>query len=100
MWRRFAAFAAAASLAACGASRSDGSLPSGAKAGPAGIAGGIDLATCNRCHGGAVNAAPPRGLHGETETSDVAVGAHQSHLVNLATRAPLACDECHLVPAK
>ena len=54
---------------------------------------------CTRCHGTpGVNAAPPNAVSGATSTSDVRVGAHQAHLVDLATRAPLTCNECHLVP--
>ncbi len=66
---------------------------------------------CSSCHGdgtraGATGAdpkqtaAPPVGVHGETATSSVAVGAHQAHL-NKAdlTAAPLQCNACHAVPS-
>jgi predicted CxxxxCH...CXXCH cytochrome family protein len=54
---------------------------------------------CMRCHGGASgNAAPPRSVRGETDTSVPAVGAHQAHLVAGNLRGPIACDECHKVP--
>ena len=53
--------------------------------------------TCSGCHGSADNAAPPRGVHGETERSSLAVGAHQAHLHSTIS-APIACSECHVVP--
>jgi predicted CxxxxCH...CXXCH cytochrome family protein len=56
-------------------------------------------ATCNGCHGNGINAAPPVDLAGESDPARVSVGAHQSHLLapdGLA--APVACDQCHLVP--
>ncbi len=75
--------------------------------------GGIDIAggrhingvvdtsdlPCNGCHGGADNAAPPRSTIGAGATSDLAVGAHQSHLSGSAMFAPVSCDACHLVPS-
>jgi len=66
------------------------------------IDGAIDVGsgsgTCTGCHGQGSSAAPPRGLHGETERSSLAVGAHTAHLVAGQLRAPIACSECHLVP--
>src|SRR5262249_34627596 len=53
---------------------------------------------CTRCHGNAESPAPPRGLHGETATSTLAVGAHRAHLVAGTVRGPIACSECHVVP--
>ena len=35
---------------------------------------------CQTCHGDAENSAPPRGLLGQTSTSEIVVGAHQAHL--------------------
>jgi predicted CxxxxCH...CXXCH cytochrome family protein len=60
-----------------------------------------ELATCTQCHGDAAqqNAAPPRGVNGATDTTDPAVGAHQSHLVAGHFRGPVACQDCHVVPA-
>jgi predicted CxxxxCH...CXXCH cytochrome family protein len=38
-------------------------------------------------------------LHGETSTSQLAVGAHQGHLTAAAgISAPVACSACHVVP--
>jgi len=53
---------------------------------------------CGSCHGSAGNFAPPKGTHGETATSDLAVGAHQTHLQPSAIGAAVPCAECHLVP--
>jgi predicted CxxxxCH...CXXCH cytochrome family protein len=55
-------------------------------------------ASCSSCHGSPDNPAPPKGVNGETATTDVAVGAHQSHLKGSAIRGPLDCSECHPVP--
>ncbi|MCA9674074.1 MAG: CxxxxCH/CxxCH domain-containing protein [Myxococcales bacterium] len=56
---------------------------------------------CTGCHGDvAVGPAPPRALDGSRATTVVAVGAHQSHLLAPhGLRGPMACTECHLVPA-
>ncbi|HEU0035834.1 MAG TPA: CxxxxCH/CxxCH domain-containing protein [Kofleriaceae bacterium] len=57
-------------------------------------------ASCSSCHGDATSAAPPRGLHGETVTTQLAVGAHRAHLDGTSRlRGPIACNECHVVPA-
>jgi predicted CxxxxCH...CXXCH cytochrome family protein len=54
---------------------------------------------CGGCHGGD-SGAPPPDLSGETSTEAVTVGAHQSHLAAThGLRGPLACGDCHLVPA-
>jgi predicted CxxxxCH...CXXCH cytochrome family protein len=58
--------------------------------------------SCTTCHGDPerqANApAPPRGIHGETDTASLAVGAHQAHLRGGALARPGACDACHPVP--
>ena len=55
---------------------------------------------CTGCHGGPAGPAPPRGLAGETLPAALAVGAHRAHLeAPSQLRAPIACTECHLVPA-
>jgi predicted CxxxxCH...CXXCH cytochrome family protein len=63
--------------------------------------GTLDVASaCNGCHGGAGGPAPPRGVDGDTAPSSLAVGAHRSHLEAPGRlRAPIACAECHEVPA-
>lgn len=81
---RLLALAATALLCACGSARD--------------VADGQPL--CQRCHGGeSGNAAPPRSVGGASATTEVAVGAHQAHLVAGRLRGPIACAECHVVPA-
>ncbi|HEY7724121.1 MAG TPA: CxxxxCH/CxxCH domain-containing protein, partial [Anaeromyxobacteraceae bacterium] len=76
------------------------------------VDGNVDLSLgCTSCHGdparargagqdAAVAAAPPLGAAGETSTSTRAVGAHLPHLQKTTFRAaPLACADCHVVPA-
>jgi len=54
---------------------------------------------CTVCHGG-LNPAPPKDLSGNTSESSPAVGAHQAHLIaRNALATPVACNECHIVPA-
>ncbi len=56
--------------------------------------------TCSACHGDASSPAPPRDLAGHTTTAAIGVGAHRSHLQALdGLRGPIACGDCHLVPA-
>lgn len=55
---------------------------------------------CTGCHGSAGDPAPPRDLSGDELTAALGVGAHQSHLdATLRLRGPLACGDCHAVPA-
>jgi predicted CxxxxCH...CXXCH cytochrome family protein len=66
-----------------------------------GVADVVPL-TCTSCHGEegrAHAAAPPTGAHGETATTSRAVGAHQRHLSGGSIGRPVACAECHPVPA-
>ncbi|ABS26026.1 cytochrome C family protein [Anaeromyxobacter sp. Fw109-5] len=71
------------------------------------IDGTVDVKalTCTSCHGDSARAgtdtlksAPPIGTHGETATTQRAVGAHQKHLLGGALSKPIACEECHAVP--
>jgi predicted CxxxxCH...CXXCH cytochrome family protein len=64
------------------------------------IDGTLDLPTlaCSTCHGNASNAAPPQSAGGLTATTEVTVGAHQTHLKDGASRAAVDCTECHVVP--
>jgi predicted CxxxxCH...CXXCH cytochrome family protein len=65
--------------------------------------------SCTACHGDSTRAAttlnprlaaaPPLDVDGETATTARGVGAHQVHLAGSARSAPLACTECHAVPA-
>jgi len=99
------------SIAACagchaGTVKTDGSID---VAGGLHVNGTVDLsggaASCTACHGDAtrtpveISPAPPLGTHGETSTSQAAVGAHQSHLAGGSIRGPLPCTSCHVVPA-
>jgi len=55
---------------------------------------------CTFCHGGMDNntAAPPRGVKGETAKTDLAVGAHTTHVTATAKKQAYACSTCHTVP--
>ncbi len=55
--------------------------------------------TCDGCHGSSVNAAPPRDLLGNTDTTQPGVGAHQAHLVGRGFARVVGCQECHAVPS-
>lgn len=57
--------------------------------------------SCIRCHGGIDDqtGAPPKGLRGETITTQRAVGAHSVHLSGNTMSNGFACTECHKVPA-
>lgn len=55
---------------------------------------------CTSCHGSvSTNSAPPNAINGASTTTDIAVGAHQAHLSGSDISDPVACTECHLVPA-
>ncbi|MBN2358473.1 MAG: CxxxxCH/CxxCH domain-containing protein [Deltaproteobacteria bacterium] len=64
------------------------------------VDGKVDVTSgCTRCHGSSEGPAPPVDLQGNSETSAIGVGAHQSHLRAGQYRQAIACGECHLVPA-
>jgi predicted CxxxxCH...CXXCH cytochrome family protein len=65
------------------------------------IDGVLDVAIgCTSCHGGPSGSAPPVDTGGNSATTFVGVGAHQSHLVVGSTwHADFPCSECHVVPA-
>jgi predicted CxxxxCH...CXXCH cytochrome family protein len=60
---------------------------------------------CTGCHGDqsrqpvSIAGAPPFDTAGNVATSFPGVGAHQRHLVGGSVRGPLACSDCHTVPA-
>ncbi len=83
-------------------------------------AGGSSGASCNACHATALagdwktnctfchgtqtanytsaslaKAAPPEGVQGQTATTDVHVGAHQSHVEAGSIGQAISCDVCH-----
>lgn len=56
---------------------------------------------CNTCHGDFANPvkiAPARALNGSTDPSYAGVGAHSTHLYNVAVANNVSCGECHVVP--
>ncbi len=54
---------------------------------------------CDSCHGSGGQPAPPRDAHDNTATSARGVGAHAQHMTAVSPwHAPIACNECHLVP--
>jgi len=54
---------------------------------------------CSSCHGTEASAAPPPDTQGGTRRSSPGVGAHEAHLTGGAFSRPLACTECHVLPA-
>jgi len=63
------------------------------------VDGKVQLATaCNTCHGNANNAAPPKDVSGNVDSSAPGVGAHQAHLDGAGRSRPVACSTCHVVP--
>ncbi len=56
--------------------------------------------SCTGCHGGDLNdtGAPPKGLSGETATTDLAVGAHTAHVSGGSIANAMTCAACHLEP--
>jgi predicted CxxxxCH...CXXCH cytochrome family protein len=64
------------------------------------VNGQVDVAeNCSSCHGNATNAAPPTDTSGSSDPTRIGVGAHQVHLSGGSYSRPLACSECHVVPA-
>ncbi len=55
---------------------------------------------CVVCHGGQDNnsGAPPLGLDGENEATDLVVGAHTAHLNGNLISDGITCSECHVRP--
>ncbi len=68
----------------------------------------VQVNACTACHGdanrvvaadaGVLQAAPPFDLNGDSDSKFRGVGAHQNHLTESASHAPVACNECHTVP--
>lgn len=64
------------------------------------VDGNVDLDVsedCTACHG-ADNAAPPVDVEGNSSSTLVTVGAHQSHVLGSSLARAVPCQECHLVP--
>lgn len=66
------------------------------------VNGRVDLLEmpCNGCHGNAANGAPPADTMGNRSPSARGVGSHDLHLQASASHGPVACNECHIVPAQ
>jgi predicted CxxxxCH...CXXCH cytochrome family protein len=69
------------------------------------VNGQVDLAappgSCVGCHGSGDNPAPPIDVLGRSDETLQTVGAHREHLEALhKVSSPVACSECHLVPAQ
>ncbi len=78
-----------------GVTDEDGKIVSAAKH----INGKVDrTSSCNGCHGGEDGNAPPTDVQGNTEVSNIGVGAHQLHVQGTDRSAKVACDACHTVP--
>jgi predicted CxxxxCH...CXXCH cytochrome family protein len=65
------------------------------------INGVVDVSAmlCNSCHGSDVNDAPPIDTQGNSDTTAIGVGAHQSHLASSPWHRDTTCTDCHAVPA-
>jgi len=65
------------------------------------VNGEVNLAatSCTQCHGSGDEPAPPRDTLGHESTRALGVGAHAAHLNGGSASRPLACTECHDVPA-
>lgn len=64
---------------------------------------------CTNCHGDETRAAsnpldpvaPPRDIRGNTETTAITVGAHQSHVTGPhRITGRIGCETCHIVPSR
>ena len=55
-------------------------------------------ATCDSCHGGNEQFAPPTDTEGNSDTALLSVGAHQEHLGESDWHAEIECAQCHVVP--
>ncbi|MEI7892112.1 MAG: CxxxxCH/CxxCH domain-containing protein [Myxococcales bacterium] len=59
----------------------------------------VSASGCNACHGSEKNNAPPRDTEGNSDTTFIGVGAHQSHLGGGKWSREVECVVCHKVPA-
>lgn len=58
------------------------------------------VGSCISCHGGVDNltGAPPQGVEGELLTTELAVGAHTTHVEGGQFAEAVECSSCHVVP--
>lgn len=54
---------------------------------------------CTGCHGEKGDPTPPPAVDGTTSTQSIGVGAHQAHMRGSGLAGPVACVECHILPA-
>jgi len=54
---------------------------------------------CSGCHGTSALFSPPPAVGGATATAAPGVGAHGAHLLPAYWHGPIACTECHRMPA-
>lgn len=67
---------------------------------PSPLADGLPASIdCTGCHGQDGDPTPPKAVDGTTSTSSIAVGAHQAHMRGSDLAGPVACVECHPLPA-
>jgi predicted CxxxxCH...CXXCH cytochrome family protein len=64
------------------------------------IDGVVDVVglTCTTCHGSGSDPAPPVDTGGQSATTDIGVGAHQSHQGPSTWHRDIQCSDCHVVP--
>jgi predicted CxxxxCH...CXXCH cytochrome family protein len=61
---------------------------------------GAGTEACGTCHGtSAGSPAPPPDTSGLDDPAELTVGAHEAHLAGSDMHGPVACTECHEVPA-
>ena len=54
---------------------------------------------CTGCHGQNGDPTPPVAVDGTFGTESIGVGAHQAHMRGSWLAGPVACTECHVLPA-
>lgn len=55
---------------------------------------------CTGCHGANGDPTPPPAVDGTMATDSIGVGAHAAHMRGSWLAGPVACTECHVLPAK
>jgi predicted CxxxxCH...CXXCH cytochrome family protein len=55
---------------------------------------------CTGCHGQDGDPTPPVAVDGTSGTENIGVGAHQVHMRGGWLAGPVACSECHILPAE
>jgi predicted CxxxxCH...CXXCH cytochrome family protein len=55
---------------------------------------------CTACHGANGDPTPPPAVDGTFGTESIGVGAHQAHMRGSWLAGPVACTECHVLPAE